>query len=106
MTLTLFWQRVETDMASEKEAELEAKRAAALQELAALDAELEAVRTESRAQVLAEVQANVRKYKISRTELAAYFPQKRAPKSTTNATTTSKRRGRPKKMMVDFGTTE
>ncbi len=93
-------------MASEKEAELEAKRAAALQALAALDAELEVVRTESRAQVLAEVQANVRKYKISRTELAPYFQQKRKPNSTTAATTTSKRRGRPKKAIVDFGTTE
>lgn len=93
---------MEYDMAGDKEAELEAKRAAALQALAELDAELEAVRTESRAKVLAEVQANVRKYKISRTELTPYFPQLRKSKSAANVAadaTPGKRRGRPKKDM-------
>ena len=95
-----------TDVTAVTDDELAAQIAAAQRTIDAALKEQEARLVASRAKVLAEVQANVRKYKISRTELAAYFPQKRKPKSTSNATTTSKRRGRPKKMMVDFGTTE
>ena len=96
-----------TDVTAVTDDELAAQIAAAQRTIDAALKEQEARLVASRAKVLAEVQANVRKYKISRTELAAYFPQKRKPKSTANAPTTSKRRGRPKKeTMVDFGTTE
>ena len=89
----------EIKMEDDKEAALEAKKQAALQTLRDVEAELEAVRAESRVRVLAEVQAKVRKYKITRTELAPFFPQIRQPKSAPVATdgTQPKRRGRPKK---------
>jgi hypothetical protein len=99
-------------MANGKEAELEARRAAALQALSEIDAELEAERVASRAAVLAEVRANVRKYKITRTELTPYFPQLRKSKSSSTAKATAavsktgKPRGRPKKVLTETGTTE
>lgn len=86
-------------MTNAKEAELEARRAAAVQALSEIDAELEAERVVSRAAVLAEVKANVRKYKITRTELTPYFPQLRKSKSAPAASVskTGKTRGRAKK---------
>ena len=91
-------------MFGEKEEELEAKRKAALEAVAELDAEIAAIRKESRATVLAEVRANIRKYKITRTELAPYFPLLRKSKSAATVATDSapgKRRGRPKKVKAD-----
>lgn len=87
-------------MVEDKEAALEAKRLAALQTLKEVEAELDAVRTESRVKVLAEVQASVRKYKITRTELAPFFPQIRTPKTASVAVdgTQPKKRGRPRKV--------
>ena len=99
-----------TDVTAVTDDELAAQIAAAQRTIDAALKEQEARLVASRAKVLAEVQANVRKYKISRTELAPYFLQKRTPKSAAKVTTDAtpgKRRGRPKKEpMVDFGTTE
>jgi Tfp pilus assembly protein FimV len=95
-------------MANENEAELEAKVAAAERALAEMQAELERVRGAKRADVLAEVQANVRKYKITRTELSPFFPQIRKPKSAPAASVSNsgKTRGRPKKVTAETGTTD
>ena len=99
-------------MANEKEAELEAQVAAAQVALAEAQALLEAERVASRATVLAEVRANVRKYKITRTELTPYFPQLRKSKSssiekaTAAVSKTGKPRGRPKKVLTETSTSE
>jgi hypothetical protein len=99
-------------MADELEAAAEAEVLAAQQALAAAQAKLEAMRDASRAAVLAEVRANVRKYKITRTELTPYFPQLRKSKSSSTAKATAavsktgKPRGRPKKVLTETGTTE
>jgi hypothetical protein len=95
-------------MTNAKEAELEARRAAALQALSEIDAELEAERVASRAAVLAEVRANVRKYKITRTELTPYFPQLRKSKLAPAASVSKsgKPRGRPRKAKAETGATE
>jgi hypothetical protein len=95
-------------MTNTKEAELEAQVAAAQVALAAAQAQLEAERTASRATVLAEVRANVRKYKITRTELASSFPLLRKSKSAPAASVskTGKTRGRPRKVKAETGATE
>ena len=90
-----------TDVRSATDDELEAQIVAAQQLIEAAQREKEARLALNREKVLAEVQANVRKYKITRTELAPYFPQIRkskSPSTDTNSGTQAKRRGRPKKV--------
>lgn len=86
-------------MTDKTEAELEAEIAAANAAASAAQAALDELRKANRVTVLAEVGAQIRKYKITRTELAAYFPQLRKTKSAsaTADNTQAKRRGRPKK---------
>jgi len=90
---------MEVAMTDKTEAELEAEIAAANAAASTAQAALDELRKANRKTVLAEVGAQIRKYKITRTELAAYFPQLRKPKSASAAadSTQAKRRGRPKK---------
>jgi hypothetical protein len=95
-------------MADEQEKAAEAEVLAAQVALATAQAKLEQMRDASRAAVLAEVRANVRKYKITRTELTPYFPQLRKSKSAPAASVSKsgKPRGRPKKASSETGATE
>lgn len=92
------------DVASATDDELDAQIAAAEQLIETARKEKEARLILNREKVLAEVQANVRKYKITRTELAPYFPLLRRSKSAATVATDGalgKRRGRPKKVKTD-----
>lgn len=93
-----------TDVTSATDEELEAQIAAAQKLIETALKEKEARLILNRGNVLAEVRANVRKYKITRTELAPYFPQIRKFKSAATVATDGaqgKRRGRPKKVKTD-----
>lgn len=86
-------------MTGKTEAELEAEIAAANAAASTAQAALDELRKANRKTVLVEIGTQIRKYKITRTELATYFPQLRKPKSAsaTADSTQAKRRGRPKK---------
>lgn len=95
------------DVTAATDEELAAQIAAAQLTIAAALKEQEARLIASRAAVLAEVQTNVRKYKITRTELAQFFPQIRKSKSAAaTETKTRKQRGRPKKTTAETAATE
>lgn len=75
-------------------------------ELLEVKAKLDAVRAANREAVLADVKAKIKKYSITRTELATAFPVLRRPsktirEETAGASTIKKRRGRPRKAKTD-----
>lgn len=90
----------EADDSLRKEHELEAQ-------MAALAAELDKLRAANRDAALADVRAKIKRYSITRTELAASFPVLRRPRSSTEPAlnkdgTVRKKRGRkPKSQVVD-----
>lgn len=82
-----------------KEQELEAQ-------MQALQEQLDAVRAANRDAAVADVKAKIKRYAITRTELATAFPVLRRSSNTVldasgGAVQTKKRRGRPRKVKTE-----
>lgn len=78
----------------QKEVELETQ-------MLALQKQLADLRAANRADVVADVKAKIKRYAISKTELAAAFPVLRRSKADLAAATTTKRTRKPKVQVSD-----